>query len=78
MTDTPDMIPRAEAERMAQARGTAALEEAAGIAQFHLSLVEPHHPDKPKPDRVAQGYGNASLNIREAILARADEIEGVK
>jgi len=47
-------------------------EACAEVAQKHLGYVKNHHPDDSGPDDVAQGYGNASLNIREAIRARTD------
>lgn len=43
------------------------IEECAKVADSHLARVGDHHPDKPNADRVAWGYGNASLNIAAAI-----------
>jgi hypothetical protein len=47
----------------------AAYEAATGVACAHYSLVRPHHPDMTMSDLVAQGYGNAALNIGHAIRA---------
>jgi hypothetical protein len=47
-----------------------ALEIAAKIADEHRARVQHHNPDdKNPPDLVAQGYGNAALNIAVAIRA---------
>jgi hypothetical protein len=54
----------------AEARGyEGGVREAAKVAQKHLAYVPNHHPDEPMEDLVAQGYGNAALNIEHAILA---------
>lgn len=36
---------------------------AAAIADKHLARISDHNPDRPMADKVAQGYGNAALNI---------------
>jgi len=44
------------------------IEQCAKIADEHRARVWPHDPDETEPgDRVAQGYGNAALNIAIAI-----------
>jgi hypothetical protein len=50
-----------------------ALREAAAVANAHRARIPGHHPDGPRDDLVAQGYGNASLNIAAAILALLDK-----
>ena len=52
-----------------------ALEKAAEIAGAHYSRVQPHYPDIPMGDLVAQGYGNASLNIGHSIRALMEPAE---
>lgn len=42
-------------------------ERCAKIAEEHLGRIPNHHPDRPAPDDLAQGYGNASTNIAAAI-----------
>lgn len=47
-----------------------AFEEAARVADDHRARISNHHPDDKEPaDHVAQGYGNAALNIAVAIRA---------
>jgi hypothetical protein len=65
-----DMIPRAEADARLAAACEAMRLRALDIAHEHLALVQPHDPDDPHPeDKVAQGYGNAALNISAGIRA---------
>ena len=65
-----DMIPRAEADARVAAACEAMRLRALDIAHEHLARVQPHDPDDPHPvDKVAQGYGNAALNISAAIGA---------
>lgn len=47
-----------------------AMADDAAIADKHRSRVAGHHPDVERPDRVAQGYGNAALNIAAEIRAK--------
>jgi hypothetical protein len=59
----------------AYAAGVAAeRERCAAIADEHLARVPGHNPDKQCDDLVAQGYGNAALNIADAIR-RGEEIQ---
>lgn len=51
---------------MARAVIRRTLEYAAGEADKHRALVPDHDPDKPVPDAVGQGYGNAALNLAAA------------
>ncbi len=39
----------------------------AKVAAAHLERVQPHSPDDDMLDKLAQGYGNAALNIAAAI-----------
>jgi hypothetical protein len=39
------------------------IEECARVADKHLARIPGHCPDKEMADKVAQGYGNAALNI---------------
>jgi hypothetical protein len=65
-----DMIPRAEADARVAAACEAMRQMALDIAHEHLARVQPHDPDDPHPvDKVAQGYGNAAINISAAIRA---------
>ncbi len=43
-------------------------ERCAKVAAAHLERVLPHSPDDDALDKLAQGYGNAALNIVVAIL----------
>lgn len=43
------------------------VEACASVADEHRARVKDHNPDKPGSDLVAQGYGNAALNIAAAI-----------
>ena len=52
--------------RQARAVIARTLEYAAGEADKHRALVPDHDPDKPVPDAVGQGYGNAALNLAAA------------
>jgi hypothetical protein len=57
-----------------QAGVAAERERCAAIADEHLARVPGHNPDKQCDDLVAQGYGNAALNIADAIR-RGEEIQ---
>jgi hypothetical protein len=59
-------------EKAAQARNDA-LEEAATVADFHLSLVPEHDPDNPTRQDIPQGYGNAAGNISYGIRSLKDK-----
>lgn len=37
------------------------------IAKAHLARIPNHNPDIPRDDLLAQGYGNAALNIAAEI-----------
>ena len=43
------------------------IEECAQIADKHRARIDGHNPDKMHHDELAQGYGNASLNIAVEI-----------
>jgi hypothetical protein len=60
------------AEARERAAVADAYEKAALKADYHLDMVKPHDPDAPGPDDIAQGYGNAALNIAVAIRALSD------
>lgn len=58
---------------IAKAAKAEAREACAKIADKHLARVPDHCPDREMEDLVAQGYGNAALNIAAAI--RSMEVE---
>lgn len=49
------------------------MEEAARIAWSHYARIPNHNPDVQRDDLVAQGYGNASLNIATAIRTAIEQ-----
>jgi hypothetical protein len=59
-----------ERERAARAEEQ---EACAKVADEHRARVPGHHPDEEMADKVAQGYGNAALNIAAAIRARVQQ-----
>jgi len=54
---------------------SATLEAAIKIAQSHLDLIKDHHPDVELEDKVAQGYGNAAMNILFSLECLRGEAE---
>lgn len=47
--------------------GAIVREECAKVADANRALIPDHNPDAERDDLVAQGYGNAALNIAVAI-----------
>lgn len=61
---------------LTQARAAArreGMEKAARIAWSHYARIPNHDPDIQGDDLVAQGYGNASLNIATAIRTAIEQ-----
>ncbi len=71
MIRTPDdwrIYVRADTvEALIDAAVKAERERCAEVAAAHLERVLPHSPDDDMLDKLAQGYGNAALNIAVAI-----------
>jgi hypothetical protein len=53
------------------------IEICAKVADKHLAHVPGHDPDRVGTDRVAQGYGNAALNIAHDIRSLKDRDSNV-
>lgn len=51
-------------------------ERCAKVADAHLARIPDHNPDVERDDLVAQGYGNAALNIGCAIRALGSKQDG--
>lgn len=68
-----ELHPGSKARLLSDARAALAVaepvirERCAAVADAHLQRIPDHNPDVQRDDLVAQGYGNAALNIADAI-----------